>query len=243
MCEEWNAEDTELTSGQAEETAEEAAESEAEEPAQEPESQAEPEPDITEAPEPVQEPRSEPEPQPDETLQMMQQMDSRLNGMCAAEQMLVREVQALHKLMQNEVSGRIGSMNAEIERCRKQESGAVYDGILRSIAQIYCDFETLPEETDDPKLKKNLRFLLTELEELLEAYGVCSYRSKPGDKRKPEYCKSRNFIPTDDPSQSEIVVKSHGPCFYIGKRVLIREEIDVYRYTAPAADEPAISEQ
>lgn len=258
------AQDTELTPDAAEEAAlpeEEAISTEAvsesgtePEPAPEPEEnpeaepESEPEPETDAAPEQESEPEAEPEPEPAAApqcaagIRMLEQMDGRLNGICGTEQQIIGELRSLHKLFQNEVSGRIAGMNADIERYRKQENGLIFDDLLRGIASVCCNYGTLPDETDDPKLKRTLELLFIELEELMEAYGVEKEQTAPGQQRRPKFTRSRTLVPTGDPALQGVIVKSHNPCYHIGNRVLVMEDADIYRYT-PAPERAEISSE
>lgn len=162
------------------------------------------------------------------------------------------EALALHRLYQNDFAGRIRNMETELERYRKRDAGLAFDGIYKEIAQVYVDFEDLGDGVEDKKLARNIRYLLEELEELLLSHGVEMMKSGEGEKRNLSLTQVIDRIPTDDPAMEGLVAKSIASGFYIEKRCLIKEKVNVYRYEAPAqapeaaeeaADEAAAAEE
>ena len=146
------------------------------------------------------------------------------------EQCLFKEVREMHKLYHNEYAGRLRSMQEELENYRNIEKGRAYDDILTSIARIYDNNETLADEVSEPKAKKNIQYMLMDIEDLLGLYGMSKLRSKPGDKRNPRHCQILGRIPTDDPQKHDTVAKSYNSGFYIGNRTVIKEIVDIYVY-------------
>ena len=120
------------------------------------------------------------------------------------------------------------------------------DGILTEIAKLYCDYEGVVEQAEDPKLKKQLRYLFLDLVQLLEGHGVTMQRSEVGAKRSPRFCQVIERIPTADPALHDTVARSRVTGFSIDNRPLVKEMVDVYLLSkdavpapAPAAAEPA----
>lgn len=144
------------------------------------------------------------------------------------------EALALHRLYQNDFAGRIRNMETELERYRKRDAGLAFDGIYKEIAQVYVDFEDLGDGVEDEKLARNIRYLLEEIEELLLSHGVEKMKSEEGEKRNLSFTQVVDRIMTNDPALEGIVAKSLSSGFYIEKRCLIKERVNVYRYEAPA---------
>lgn len=157
-------------------------------------------------------------------------IDEKLNSLVSTEQRIFTEVREMHKLYHTEFAGRLLSMQNELEQYRKIEKGRVFDDILAALARIYVNNETLADEVSDPKVKKSIRYLLMDLEELMESYGMNKLRSVQGEKRNPRHCQIRNRIPTDDSQKHDTVIKSYGSGFFIGNRTIIKEVVDVLVY-------------
>lgn len=169
--------------------------------------------------------------------QAVESAKAQVSAIAETESRILTEVHEMHKLYHNEFAGRLKSMQDELERYRKVESGRAFDDILSAIARIYGNNETLADEVDDAKAKKNIRYLLMDLEDLLDSYGMSKLRSEVGDKRNTRHCQVLNRIPTDDPTKHDTIAKSYNSGFYIGNRTVIKEVVDVYVYEAPTAKE------
>ncbi len=165
----------------------------------------------------------------------LKQIEGRLENIAGTEQRLFSEVREMHKLYHSEFAGRLKAMQDELEQYRKIDKGRAYDDILAAIARIYGNNETLADEVAEPKAKKNIRYMLMDIEDLLGVYGMEKLRSEPGEKRNPRHCQILGRIPTDDPAKHDTVVKSYNSGFYIGNRTVIKEVVDIYIYevTAP----------
>ncbi|SCW45739.1 Molecular chaperone GrpE (heat shock protein) [Ruminococcaceae bacterium YRB3002] len=163
-----------------------------------------------------------------EDVDYIKRIDEHLDVISGTEQRLLSEIKEMHKLYHSEFAGRLQSMQEELEHYRSVEKGRIYDDILAAIAKIYGNNETLADEVEDPKAKKNIRYLLLDLEELLSSYGMTKIRSNPGDKRNPRHCQILNRIPTEDADKHDTVVKSYNSGFYIGNRTVIKELVDVF---------------
>lgn len=153
------------------------------------------------------------------------------------------EALALHRLYQNDFAGRIRNMETELERYRKRDAGLAFDGIYKEIAQVYVDFEDLGEGVEDKRLARNICYLLEEIEELLLSHGVEMMKSSEGDKRNLSLTQVVDRIPTVDPALDGIITESLSSGFYIEKRCLIKEKVNVYRYEAPAQADETMEEQ
>ena len=164
----------------------------------------------------------------------LKRFDEKLDGIITTEQKLFGEVREMHRLYHNEFAGRLKSMQDELEQYRKADKGRIFDDILGEIARIYGNNETLADEVQDPKIKKSIRYLLLDLEDLLGVYGMSMLRSSPGDKRNPRHCQVHERIPTDDPAKHDTVAKSYNTGFFVGNRTVIKEIVDIYFYDGSA---------
>ena len=147
------------------------------------------------------------------------------------------ELRDIHKLYHNEFAGRLKSMQDELDTYHKADRGYVFDSILSAIARIYGNNETLVDEIDDPKTKKHVKYMLLDILDLLEEYGVQRLKSNPGDKRNSRHCQVLERIPTDDPALHDTIVASHNSGFYMENRTIIKEMVDIYLYERPATPE------
>ena len=161
-------------------------------------------------------------------LEPLKEIDLKLAGITDMERRISSEVKEMHKLYHTEFAGRLKSMQDELEQYRKIDKGRAYDDILGALARIYGNNETLADEVDDPKAKKNIRYMLLDIEDLLGVYGMSKLRSSPGEKRNPRHCQILNRIHTDDPEKHDTVAKSYNSGFYIGNRTVIKELVDIY---------------
>lgn len=147
------------------------------------------------------------------------------------------ELRDIHKLYHNEFAGRLKSMQDELDTYHKADRGHAFDSILSAIARIYGNNETLVDEIDDPKTKKHVKYMLLDILDLLEEYGVQRLKSNPGDKRNTRHCQVLERIPTDDPALHDSIVASHNSGFYMENRTIIKEMVDIYLYERPATPE------
>lgn len=147
------------------------------------------------------------------------------------------ELREIHKLYHNEFAGRLKSMQDELDTYHKADRGHAFDGILSAIARIYGNNETLVDEIADPKTKKHVKYMLLDILDLLEEYGVQRLKSNPGDKRNPRHSQVLERIPTDDPTLHDTIVASHNSGFYMENRTIIKEMVDIYLYERPATPE------
>ena len=125
-------------------------------------------------------------------------------------------------------------MQDELDVYHKTDRGQAFDGILSAIARIYSNNETLVDEISDSKTQKHVKYMLLDILDLLEEYGVQRLKSCPGDKRNARHCQVLERIPTDDPTLHDTVVVSHNSGFYMENRTIIKELVDIYLYERPA---------
>ncbi len=158
------------------------------------------------------------------------EIELRLDSINSMENRLLTEVREMHKLYHNEFAGRLVRMQDEIERYHKIESGRIFDDILHSLVEIYSTNENLPDEVTEPKANKAVRYMLQDIEDLLEVYGVSRISSKPGDPRDKRHCNVINRIQTDDPAKHDTIARSYRSGFHIGNRAILKEMTDIYVY-------------
>ena len=160
-----------------------------------------------------------------------------VDGLIRTGDRLLTEFHELHKLYHNEYAGRLKSMQTELDSYHDIDRGRVFDEVLGEIARIYNAYETLPEDVDDPKAKKQVGYLLDDLKDLAESRGMKAFRSEPCSKRNPRLSQIVNRVPCDDPEKHDTVAKSHNTGFQAGARVVVKERVDVYFYgNAPQAE-------
>ena len=165
-------------------------------------------------------------------------LDARVDGVAKTEERVLAEILELRKLYHNEFAGRLKAMQDELDRYRKVESGRAFDDILRAIAGIYVTYESLPDSVENPKIKKEIGYLLLDLKELVGQYGMTSSRTDPDQtprpKRDPRRCKVDKRISTNDPEAHDTVAKSYNTGFQIGNRVVVEERVDIFFYDGKA---------
>lgn len=189
--------------------------------------------ELGEGPESAQEPedgsRTEPVPSglgtDTELLAEMERMSSAVSKMISG---IAGELHELHRLYHNEFAGRLKSMQDELDRYHDADRGNAFDGILGAIARIYANNESLVNEVSDPKTRKNIKYMLLDLSDLLVEYGVSMLKSGVGDKRNVRHCQIVERIPTDNPELHDTIAASHGTGFCKGNRTIIKELVDVY---------------
>lgn len=155
----------------------------------------------------------------------------------ATSQKIFTELREMHRLYHNEFASRLKSMQDELDAYHKVDRGHAFDGILSAIARIYGNNETLIDEISDPKTQKHVKYMLLDILDLLEEYGVQRLKSNPGDKRNTRHCQVLERIPTDDPALHDTIIASHNSGFYMENRTIIKEMVDVYLYERPTTAE------
>jgi len=164
-------------------------------------------------------------------LSSVSQIEIKMTSIADASVKIVGEVRDMHKLYHNEFANRLKSMQDELERYREVDRGRIFDGILGEVAKLYSDNESVLDYITDAKVAKRIRYLLMDIVQILEGYGVQLQKSKSGDKRNARLCQIIERIPASNPDQHDTVAKSRSTGFSIGNRVLIKELVDVYLYS------------
>lgn len=179
------------------------------------------------------------------------QITSELESIKENEASLDTEIGELRGLYHEEFAGRLRSMQAELDHYHDLDKGRVYDGILADIARIYDNYENLPVELEAiPEDVRNgsdltsvrqicrqiedVHYLLSDLRDLLIQYGAAPIRSEPGAMRDLQHTQIIQRVPTDDPARHLTIAQSYNTGFRIDKRTIIKEQVSVYQYQAPA---------
>lgn len=152
-------------------------------------------------------------------------------------------VQTLRENASYQVQVRQG-LQKDVETLRKQQSGEMYNGILKEIATMYSDYQMLlDDENLSPKSRKNMLSLFESMEDLLSDYDAEVVRCQPGDVRPTRQCKIINKIATGDQEMHNTIAQSRKPGVMRGKLVLCHEYVDVYVYDPSLKlEEPEIPE-
>jgi len=170
-----------------------------------------------------------------EILSSLEHMGSNVHNIAESTSKITGEIKEIHKLYFNEFSGRLQSMQKELEQYREIDKGRVFDGILRDVAKLYSNYESILDEVMDEKLKKRIGYMFLDILQILEINGVCKQKSKSGDKRT-RHCKIAERVSTDNPDLHDTLVKSHSTGFYIENRSLVEELVDIYIFTEAPDD-------
>jgi molecular chaperone GrpE (heat shock protein) len=139
------------------------------------------------------------------------------------------EVRDMHRELASSLR-REDKMQEELEKHRKGLFQQLLVPFLSSLGKIYNDYMGALERIEDPKTQKTFRYLLDDLEQLMMDNGVDVYTSNIGDPCSPKYCVVREKTATNDKALHRIIIKSHNKCFFIGPKVLVSENVDVYVY-------------
>ena len=90
-------------------------------------------------------------------------------------------------------------MYAELETLKENQRGEQFTPILKSIAAVCVEYQTLlGDETISKKGRRTLTLLFEELEDILAEYDAEIFHSKIGEVRKPLLTKIINTISTDN---------------------------------------------
>jgi len=179
----------------------------------------------------------------DSVRKLIEQVNSEVNTLASNSTKLSTEMRELHRLYHNEFAGRLRSMQDELERYHEIDRGRIHDGVLGEIARIYSDNEQLIDSAEDPKVRKRIRYLFMDIEQLLESNGVSMIRSEPGSKRNVRFSKIVDKIETSIPELHDKVFRSRSTGFSVDKRPLVKELIDVYIYNPGHTEQENDSEE
>ena len=122
-------------------------------------------------------------------------------------------------------------MQGDLDELREQQSGTLFNPMLKEIASMYADYQMLLEdESMSQKTRKNLLALFGQMEDLLLDYDAEVCASKVGEERPKHRCRIITQIPTGDKSKHNTIARSRKPGVMRGRLVLAHEFVDVYVY-------------
>ena len=122
-------------------------------------------------------------------------------------------------------------MQGDLDELREQQSGALFNPMLKEIASMYADYQMLLEDEGmSQKTRKNLLALFGQMEDLLLDYDAEVCASKVGEERPKHRCRIITQIPTGDKSKHNTIARSRKPGVMRGRLVLAHEFVDVYVY-------------
>jgi hypothetical protein len=122
-------------------------------------------------------------------------------------------------------------MQKDLDVLKEQQSGEKFNPILKEIASMYVEYQTLLEdETISDLSKKNLKALFEQMEDLLIDYDAEITRSEVGDTRQTRSTKIIEKVSTADQEKHNTIATSRKPGVLRGRTVLYPEFVDVYVY-------------
>lgn len=135
----------------------------------------------------------------------------------------------------------IERLHSELQQHKDDLLGRVQLPVLRDIitlnhgyTRVLDDWEALPlESRDSEKFLKNLRTFCTEALDILARHGITTV-TEEGDRFNTRTQKSVKAIPTSDPSKDKTVASRYRPGYMYRDRVLLPEEVVVFRLTPQA---------
>lgn len=124
----------------------------------------------------------------------------------------------------------ITRQQAELDMFREGLGRNAVNGILRSVSELYSDYEKYSQCEDLHKVKIGFDSLLEDLLQLLHENGVSEYKSAVGDRYSVKFCKPFDKVKTDSKECHCTVIESRNVGFYIDKTVLVPERVKIYMY-------------
>lgn len=122
-------------------------------------------------------------------------------------------------------------MQQDLDSVREQLSGEQFNPLLREIASVYVEYQSLlADESIVGILRKNLQALFEQLEDILCDYGAEICRSEVGSVRQTRTCKVIGKIATADKEKHNTIAASKKPGVVRERTVLYPEFVDVYVY-------------
>lgn len=120
-------------------------------------------------------------------------------------------------------------MQHDIDAFKEQQSGEQFNPILKEIASMYVEYQSLLEnENNLDLLRKNLKALFEQLEDLLIDYDAKISRSEIGAVRQTRSTKIIKKVLTGDREKHNTVFFSRKPGVIRGRTVLHPEFVDVF---------------
>lgn len=122
-------------------------------------------------------------------------------------------------------------MQKDIDALKEQQSGEQFNPILKEIASMYVEYQSLLEDESIADLsRKNLKALFEQLEDLLTDYDAEIIRSEIGAVRQTRSTKIIGKVPTAEQDKHNTIAVSRKPGVLRGRTVLYPEFVDVFVY-------------
>lgn len=122
-------------------------------------------------------------------------------------------------------------MQKDIDALRERQSGEQFSPILKEIASVYVEYQSLLEDRSIADLsRKNLKALFEQLEDLLTDYDAEIIRSEIGSVRQTRSTKIIGKVPTAEQDKHNTIAVSRKPGVLRGRTVLYPEFVDVFVY-------------
>ena len=142
---------------------------------------------------------------------------------------LFSEIREIHKVCQIFIAGSLRDAEAELEQYHEIDRGRAFDDVLSSIAGIYIDYEDLPSTIEDEKLRKRVNYILLDILQVLESYGVKIQKSNDGDERNLRLTKVIDYVETDNPELHGKIASSRRTGFGRANNALVKELVSIYK--------------
>ena len=139
------------------------------------------------------------------------------------------ELREIHRICQNFQAGRMRDAESELEKYHEIDRGRAFDDILRDVARIYVDHESLPAAIEDEALRKKVNNILLDVLQVLEGYGVHLQRSSQGSERKLRLTHVVGYEDTEDPELHGKIAASVQAGFCRDNLAVMQELVKIYR--------------
>lgn len=141
---------------------------------------------------------------------------------------MAKDVREMHRLYHGEFSGRLRKMEEELDAYHAIDRGKAFDGILGEVARICSDNAAVVDIIDDANAKKSVSYLMMDLEQLLETYGIHRHESKAGEPYDVKMVQVVERVPADDPALVGKVIESRRVGYCTDRRPVIKEMVSIY---------------
>lgn len=141
-----------------------------------------------------------------------------------------RKLTEMDRKYHNSFADVITRQQAELDMFREGLGRNAVNGILRSVSELYSNYEGYSQCEDLHKVRLGFDSLLEELLQLLHENGVSEYKSAVGDRYSVKFCKPFDKIKTAGKEKHCTVIESRNVGFYIDKTVLVPERVKIYVY-------------
>lgn len=132
-------------------------------------------------------------------------------------------------------------MQKDIDALKEQQSGEQFNPMLKEIASMYVEYQSLLEDESISELfRKNLKALFEQMEDLLTDYDAEITRSEIGSVRQTRSTKIIGKVPTAEQDKHNTIVMSRKPGVIRGRTVLYPEFVDVFVYDPTIITEAAV---